>query len=144
MAGWPLICPRLTLVCSPVFYSERGEGDHTLVSRKEMTAVQISDNETVRFYVTDGPLAVSMSEASESYFREGLAAGRGGVRVILRNGTTELISGSRYLEKGTQIRAEELDGQLQIVYLGVVLREYSDWLYYSDQVQPQDYPLGRR
>jgi hypothetical protein len=97
-----------------------------------------------RFYVTDGPLATSVSEASETYFREGLHAGHGGVRVVLSDGSTELTSGSRCLEPGTRIRAEEVGGQLQIVYLGVVLRQYSDWLDYSDQVEPQEYPLGRR
>lgn len=130
---------------APRFSNVGGGGrDRTLAVSKGKTAVQSSHDGNVRFYVTDGPVATSVSEASESYFREGLDAGRGGVRVILRDGTTELISGSRYLEPGTQIRAEEVGGQLQILYLGVVLRQYSDWLDYSDQVQPQDYPLGRR
>ena len=102
-----------------------------------------SGDADVRFYVADGPLATSVSEASESYFSEGLHAGRGGVRVVLSDGSTELITGSRYLEPGTRIRAEEVGGQLQIVYLGAVLRQYLDWLDYSDQVEPQEYPLGR-
>ena len=53
-------------------------------------------------------------------------------------------AGSRYLEPGTQIRAEEVGGQLQILYLGAVLRRYSDWFDYSDEIQPRDYPFGRR
>jgi hypothetical protein len=70
--------------------------------------------------------------------------GHGGVRVVLTDGSTELITGSRYLEPGTQLRAEMVAGQLQIVYLGEVLREYSQWLDYSDQVAPREYPLGSR
>jgi hypothetical protein len=97
-----------------------------------------SHEDQVRFYVTDGPLATSASEVSETYFREALNAGRGGVRVALRDGTTEFTAGSRYLERGTQLRAEVVGGRLQIVYLGVVVREYPDWLDYSDQVEPQD------
>jgi hypothetical protein len=53
------------------------------------------------FYVTDGPLATTMSEVQEDYFRECLAAGAGGVQVVLRDGSTDLITGSRYLEPGT-------------------------------------------
>jgi hypothetical protein len=102
------------------------------------------DDGNIRFYVTDGPLATGVSEASERHCRECLHAGRGGVRVVLSDGVTELISGSRYLEPGTQIRVEEVGGRLDIVYLGVVLRQYRDWLDYSDEVPPHDYPLGQR
>lgn len=54
------------------------------------------------FCVTNGPLATSVSDESESYFRECLSAGPGGVRVVLRDGVTELIAGSRYLEPGRE------------------------------------------
>jgi hypothetical protein len=84
--------------------------------------MQNSHDGQVRFYITDGPLATTVSEADDTYFRECLHAGRGGVRVILSDGSTELIAGSRYLEAGTQLRAEVVSGQLQIVYLGEVLR----------------------
>jgi hypothetical protein len=101
-----------------------------------------SHGETVRFYIVDGPLASSVSECDEPYFREGLHADRGGVRVLLADGTTELVAGSRYLEPGTRIRADVVGGRLQVIYLGEVLREYTQWVDYSDQIGPQDYPLG--
>jgi hypothetical protein len=94
-----------------------------------------------RFFVTDGPLATTMSTASESYFRENLAAGAGGVRVTLRDGSTDLITGSRYLAPGTAIRAEVTAGQLHIIYLGEVLKEYDDWADYTE-ITTADYPLG--
>lgn len=72
----------------------------------------------MRFYVTDAPLATSLSEVSESYFREGLHAGRGGVRVVLSDGSTESISGSRYLEPGTQIRAGRLAARYKLCISG--------------------------
>ncbi|BBY96409.1 hypothetical protein MGALJ_60780 (plasmid) [Mycobacterium gallinarum] len=71
-----------------------------------------------QFFVTDGPLATTMSECSESYFREHLAAGTGGVRVVRRGGVTDLIAGSRYLDAGTAIRPEVCGGALQVIYLG--------------------------
>lgn len=95
----------------------------------------------VRFYVTDGPVASSASEVNESYFREGLAAGHGGVRVDLPDGTSELIAGSRYLVADTRIRAEVIDGRLQVIYLGGALRKYADWVDYSE-IEPSEYPLG--
>jgi hypothetical protein len=91
-----------------------------------------------KFYVTDGPLATSVSEVSEAYFQECLEAGHGGVRVSLSDATTEFVAGSRYLEPGTQIRAEEIEGRLQIFYLGVILRDYPDWLDYSNDLRPGD------
>jgi hypothetical protein len=103
-----------------------------------------SHEATVRFYVTDGPLATSVSEASNTYFHEGLHAGRGGVRVILRDGTVELIAGSRYLAPGTHLRAEVVGARLQIVYLGTVIREYHEWLAYSNQLSLEEFPPGNR
>jgi hypothetical protein len=89
-----------------------------------------------KYYVAEGPLATSVSEVSAAYFQECMHAGRGRARVVLADGTTELISGSRYLEPGTRIRVEEIEGHLEITYLGAVLRQYSDWLHYSDDVHP--------
>jgi hypothetical protein len=94
-----------------------------------------------KFYVADGPLATSVSEVSEAYFQECLNSGRGGVRVVLGDGATEFMSGSRYLAPGTQLRVEEVEDQLQIIYLGVALRQYSNWLDYSDDVQPGDHSV---
>jgi len=48
----------------------------------------------------------------------------------------DLIAGSRYLEDDAQIRAEVVDGRLQIIYLGVVLRQYGDWADYSESLRP--------
>jgi hypothetical protein len=87
-------------------------------------------------------VASSCSETSDGYFREGLAAGAGGLRVVRRNGVTDLIAGSRYCVAGTRLRAEVVNDTLQVIYLGEVLREYTDWVDYTDQIRPQDYPLG--
>lgn len=59
--------------------------------------------DAVRFYVADGPLASTISEASEHCFRECRTAAAGCVRVDLPDGTTELITGTRYLEPGTLV-----------------------------------------
>ena len=76
-------------LCTPVFYFECGGRVHALVLSEGKTAMPNSGDADVRFYVADGPLATSVSEASESYFSEGLHAGRGGVRVVLSDGSTE-------------------------------------------------------
>ena len=94
------------------------------------------------FYVTDGPLASTVSPADGTYFRECLAAGAGAVRVTFEDGSIDLISGSRYLEPGTRLHAEVTNGRLQIVYLGVTLREYDEWADFTDQLTAADYPLN--
>lgn len=94
-----------------------------------------------RYFVTNGPLATTVSECSESYFREGLAAGGGGVRVVRRDGFVDLVAGSRYLEPNTAIRAEISGGVLQVIYLGVVVAEYEDWTDYA-LITAADYPIG--
>lgn len=96
---------------------------------------------TTRYFVTDGPLATTATQATETYFREGLAAGSGGIRVVHQDGSIDLIAGSRYLQPGTAIRAEVFEGMLQIIYLGVVFRVYDDWATYTD-ITAKDYPLG--
>ncbi|KUH91838.1 hypothetical protein [Mycobacterium sp. IS-1556] len=94
-----------------------------------------------RYFVTDGPLATTVSECSESYFREGLAAGGGGVRILRRDGFVDLVTGSRYLEPNTAIRAEVSEAVLQVVYLGVVIAKYEEWTDYA-LFTAADYPLG--
>ena len=96
---------------------------------------------TARFFVTDGPLATTITQATQSYFREALASNTGGIRVARRDGSTDLIAGSRYLDAGTAIRGEVLDDVLQIIYLGVAITEYDDWTTYA-AITSSDYPLG--
>jgi hypothetical protein len=86
-------------------------------------------------------MATTMSPASESYFRENLAAGAGGIRVQLRDGSTDLIAGSRYLVPDTAIRAEVTAGELHVIYLGEALKRYDDWADYTE-ITTADYPLG--
>jgi hypothetical protein len=96
---------------------------------------------TTRYFVTDGPLATTATSATETYFREGLAAGTGGVRVVHQDGSIDLIAGNRYLQPGTAIRAEVCEKMLQIIYLVLVIREYDDWATHTD-ISAIDYPLG--
>lgn len=71
------------------------------------------------------PLATSLLESSQAYFREALAGS--GVRIERRDDGTDFIAGSRYLERGTALRAEvNGDAKLQVIYLGVVLVERLD------------------
>jgi hypothetical protein len=63
------------------------------------------------------------------------------VRVVWRDGSVDLIAGNRRLEHDTAVRAEVVDGQLQFIYLGVVLREYDDWIDHAE-FTAGDYPLG--
>jgi hypothetical protein len=98
-------------------------------------------NGRVSFYVTDGPLATRVSEVSEGYFQECREAGHGGTRVVLSDGTTEWIVGSRYLDPRTSIRAEVVEGHLQVLYLGEVLREYTHWIDYTNIGAPQGFPI---
>jgi hypothetical protein len=64
----------------------------TVVIRK--VAVPELWEDPAKYYVTDGPLATSVSEVSAAYFQECMHAGRGRARVVLSDGTAELISGS--------------------------------------------------
>lgn len=79
-----------------------------------------------RYYAANGPLASSVSEVSADYFDEGLAYGRaGGVRVDLTDGSTEWITGTRYLNgEDARVRAEVVEGVLEVIYLGEVWRTY--------------------
>ncbi|WP_433717027.1 hypothetical protein ACQP2U_42505 (plasmid) [Nocardia sp. CA-084685] len=95
----------------------------------------------VRYYVTDGPLAVSVREEKKDYFLEAaLFAETGVVRVVLRDGSIDLIAGSRYLQGGTRIRAEVDGDQLRVLYLGVCLREYDDWVDFTDPLPESEFP----
>ncbi|WP_181873877.1 MULTISPECIES: hypothetical protein [Tsukamurella] len=79
-----------------------------------------------RYYAAEGPLASSVFEVSADYFDEGLTYGRaGGVRVDLADGSTEWITGTRYLNgEGARVRAEAIEGVLEVIYMGEVWRTY--------------------
>ena len=70
-------------------------------------------------------------------FKSAWRLGTAGFESTSSDAATEFVAGSRYLEPGTQIRVEEIEGRLQIFYLGVILRDYPDWLDYSDEFYGQ-------
>lgn len=95
----------------------------------------------VRYFVTNGPLATRVEEVNKRYFLEAAnIAGTGVIRVVLPDGGTELVAGSRYLEAGTSIRAEVEDGRLKLIYLGEVLREYDRWADFTDPLPESEFP----
>lgn len=82
----------------------------------EVTAVE-------RFYAAEGPMARKVLPCDARYCRECLTADRGAVTVWLSSGEVEHIAGTWYLHV-ERLRGEEIDGVLEIIYLGVVLRSY--------------------
>lgn len=68
-------------------------------------------------------MATSVMECRSHYYRECLMSDRGAVTVWSRCGDVEHVAGTRYLDVG-QVRGEENEGTLQIIYLGEVLRSY--------------------
>lgn len=68
-------------------------------------------------------MAVSLLECDSRRYRECLMSDRGAVTVWLSTGEVEHIAGTRYLDVG-QVRGEECEGALEIIYLGEVLRSY--------------------
>jgi hypothetical protein len=48
---------------------------------------------------------------------------RGAVTVWLSSGEVEHIAGTRYLDV-ERLRADEIEGAVEVIYLGVVLRSY--------------------
>ena len=68
-------------------------------------------------------MATSVMECDKHYYAECLMAGRGAVTVWLSSGAVEHIAGTRYLDV-ERLRADETEGTLEIIYLGVVLRLY--------------------
>lgn len=76
-----------------------------------------------RFFETSGPMAVSLLECDSRHYRECLVSDRGAVTVWLSSGELEHIAGTRYLDVG-QVRADENEGILEVIYLGEVLRSY--------------------
>lgn len=76
-----------------------------------------------RFYAASGPMATSVMECRSHYYRECLMSDRGAVTVWLRSGEVEHVAGTRYLDVG-QVRGEDNEGTLEIIYLGEVLRSY--------------------
>ncbi|WP_079631399.1 hypothetical protein [Mycobacteroides abscessus] len=87
--------------------------------------VNNSRNETtvVRYYAASGPMATSVMECDARYYRECLMADRGAVSVWLRSGEVEHVAGTRYLDV-ERLRGEEIDGALEVIYLGEALRSY--------------------
>lgn len=76
-----------------------------------------------RFYAASGPMATSVMECDSHYYTECLMSGRGAVTVWLPSGEVEHVAGTRYLNV-ERLRAEQNEGALEIIYLGVVLRLY--------------------
>lgn len=79
---------------------------------------------TERFFETSGPMAVSLLKCDSRRYRECLMSGRGAVTVWLSSGEVEHIVGTRYLDVG-QVRGDEIDGVVEVIYLGEVLRSYA-------------------
>ncbi|WP_078315385.1 hypothetical protein [Mycobacterium sp. D16Q16] len=76
-----------------------------------------------RFYAASGPMATSVMECDSHYYAECLMSGRGAVTVWLSSGEVEHIAGTRYLDM-ERLRGEEIEGVLEVIYLGEVLRSY--------------------
>lgn len=68
-------------------------------------------------------MATSVMECDSRYYAECLTSGRGAVTVWLNSGEVEHVAGTRYLDM-EKLRADENEGTLEIIYLGVVLRSY--------------------
>ncbi|OHU12815.1 hypothetical protein [Mycobacteroides chelonae] len=77
---------------------------------------------TTRYFATDGPRPTSLIEVDENYFRECRLAGAAAVEVLTPAGTCEAVCGTRYLQPGTSIATEVVDGRLEITYQGALLR----------------------
>lgn len=76
---------------------------------------------TTRYFATDGARPTSLIEVDENYFRECRLAGAAAVEVLTPAGTCEVVCGTRYLQPGTSIAAEVVDGRLEVTYEGAVL-----------------------
>ncbi|MGP4057782.1 hypothetical protein ACTWP6_23655 [Mycobacterium sp. 4D054] len=87
-------------------------------NNSEVTAVE-------RFFEASGPMATSLLECNSRRYEECLKSNRGAVTVWLASGKVERIAGTRYLEV-ERLRGEEVDGVLEVLYLGEVLRSYAD------------------
>lgn len=68
-------------------------------------------------------MATSVTECDSHYYRECLMSDRGAVTVWLTSGEMEHVAGTRHLDEG-QVRGEEDDGVLEIIYMGEVLCSY--------------------
>lgn len=77
---------------------------------------------TTRYFATDGPRPTSLIPVDENYFRECRLAGAAAVEVLTPAGTCEVVCGTRYLQPGTSIAAEVVDGRLEITYRDIRLR----------------------
>ncbi|WP_052537040.1 hypothetical protein [Mycobacteroides abscessus] len=76
-----------------------------------------------RFYAASGPMATTVMECDARYYRECLMADRGAVTVWLSSGEVEHVAGTWYLDV-ERVRGDEIDGALEVIYLGVTLRRY--------------------
>lgn len=76
---------------------------------------------TTRYFATDGPRPTSLIEVNENYVRECRLAGAAAVEVLTPAGTCEVVCGTRYLQPGTSIAAEVVDGRLEVTYQGALL-----------------------
>lgn len=68
-------------------------------------------------------MATKVFPCDSRYYRECLTADRGAVSVWLPSGEVEHVAGTWYLDVG-RVRGEEIDGVVEIIYLGVPLRSY--------------------
>lgn len=90
-----------------------------------------------RYYAAEGPSATAVIRCGADYFAECLMSNRGAVTVWLHSGEVEHVAGTRYLD-AERIRAEEDEGSLEIIYLGIPLKTYPSgtwdrWVYVDDQ-----------
>lgn len=94
---------------------------------------------TDKYFAAQGPLATDVMECHRPYFTEGILSRTGAIGVRLHNGEVHHITGTRYLytEAGARIRAEDIDGTLEVIYLGEVLVSYApgEWADWTD-LQP--------
>lgn len=93
-------------------------------------------------------MATSVMECDSHYYAECLMSGRGAVSVWLSSGVVEHVAGTRYRDV-ERLCAEENEGALEIIYLGVVLRSYPagtwkrwDYAEYSCSVGAGAYPVA--
>lgn len=99
-------------------------------SSSEVTAVQ-------RFFEASGPMATSLLACDSHRYNECLMSDRGAVTVWLSSGEVERIVGTRYLDV-ERLRADESDGALEVIYLGVILRSYpaGTWTRWEQAPEP--------
>lgn len=83
------------------------------------------------YLVCDGPAPRTITESTQHYYRECAASGHGSVQVVLPDGTTDYVTGNRYMRAGTCIEALQRGGRIDVVYEGSVLRSWPQWSSYT-------------